>query len=292
MLIDHIEQAENVSLKEFSSIRIGGRAKRIFFPKDEEEVRIILRESLERGVMTFPIGLGSNVIFSDSDLKHFFISTNNLKNYAIRQVNDEYYIDMLAGMSFKTIVSIVKKLNLEGFENLSGIPATIGGAVYMNAGAYGTEIMDLVQKVYWLDEKGDMVVFYHEDIIRSYRYSQFQEGGFIYRVIIKLKKSKKNIKKVIKEHLLERNRKQPLDLPTSGSTYKNPLPYYAGKLLEEAGFKGRRIGNVGFSSKHANFLVNYGDGKFADLMRLLEEAEEAVFKSTGIELEREVRIVE
>lgn len=287
-----IEKAENISLKEFTTIKIGGTARHVFFPKDEEEVRRLILMAKDEGKQIFPLGLGSNVIFSDRVHDHIFISTKNLKQYAIRQVDDEFYIDMLAGVSFKTIVQIVKKYNLEGFENLSGIPATIGGAVCMNAGAYGSEIMDIVEKVFWFDERGDLIEFFNEDIIRSYRYSQFQEGGFIYRVIIKLKKTKKNIKEVIKQHLLDRNRKQPLDLPTSGSTYKNPLPFFAGKLLEEAGFKGKRIGDIGFSSKHANFLVNYGEAKFKDLLKLLNQAEDEVFKNTGIKLEREVKIVE
>lgn len=287
-----IEKKENISLKNFNTIKIGGVAKHIFFPKNDEEISYLIREAKERGKQIFPLGLGSNVIFSDGTLEHFFISSKNLKEYSMRQVNDEFYIDMLAGVSFKTIVQIVKRYNLEGFENLSGIPATIGGAVCMNAGAYGTEIMDIVEKVYWLDEKGEMIEFYNEDIIRSYRYSQFQEGGFVYRVIIKLRKSKKDIKNIIRNHLFERNKKQPLDLPTSGSTYKNPLPYYAGKLLEDAGFKGKRIGDIGFSEKHANFLVNYGNATFKDLITLLEEAEDTVYKNTGIKLEREVRIVE
>lgn len=287
-----IEKAENVSLKEFTTIKIGGTAKHVFFPKDEEEVRRLILMAKDEGKQIFPIGLGSNVIFSDGVHDHIFISTKNLKRYAIRQVDDEFYIDMLAGVSFKTIVQIVKKYSLEGFENLSGIPATIGGAVCMNAGAYGSETMDIVEKVFWFDENGDLIEFFNEDIIRSYRYSQFQEGGFIYRVIIRLKRTKRNIREVIRQHLLDRNKKQPLDLPTSGSTYKNPLPFYAGKLLEEAGFKGKRIGDIGFSHKHANFLVNYGDAKFSDLMTLLSLAEDEVFKNTGIKLEREVKIVE
>lgn len=287
-----IEKEENISLKNFNTIKIGGIAKNIFFPKNKEDVSYIIKKARDKGKQIFPLGLGSNVIFSDGVLEHFFISSRNLKDYSIKQIKDEFYIDMLAGVSFKTIVQIVKRYNLEGFENLSGIPATIGGAVCMNAGAYGSQIMDIVEKVYWIDEDGEMVEFYNKDIIYSYRYSQFQEKGFIYRVVIKLRESKSNIDNIIKNHLIERNKKQPLDLPTSGSTYKNPFPYYAGKLLEDAGFKGKRIGDIGFSEKHANFLVNYGNATFKDLIKLLEDAEYSVYKETGIKLDREVRIVE
>lgn len=287
-----IEKAENVSLKEFTTIKIGGTAKHIYFPKDEEETRKLILMARDRGGHIFPIGLGSNVIFSDKVHHNIFISTKNLKRYSITQVGDDVYLDLLAGVSFKTIVQLVKKYNLEGFENLSGIPATIGGAVCMNAGAYGSEIMDIVERVFWFDDDGNLVESSNQEITRSYRYSQFQEGGFIYRVIIRLRKTEKNIEERIKQHLLDRNKKQPLDLPTSGSTYKNPLPLYAGRLLEEAGFKGKRIGDIGFSYKHANFLVNYGDAKFGDLVELLYQAEEEVYQKTGIRLEREVKIVE
>ncbi|MEZ0323297.1 MAG: UDP-N-acetylmuramate dehydrogenase [Hydrogenothermaceae bacterium] len=290
--ISDIEKLEDVSLKDFCTIRIGGYAKHIFFPKNEEEVAVLYKEALYQGKKVVPLGLGSNVIFSDDILTYFFIHSKNLKNMYIKQIGNDFYLDMEAGVSFKQIVEVVKKYNLEGFENLSGIPATIGGAVCMNAGAYGSEIMDIVERVYWISEEGDSIEYSKEDISYSYRYTQFQEGGFVYRVIIKLKKSDKDIKSLIKQHLLDRNKKQPLNLPTSGSTYKNPLPYYAGQLLEKHGFKGKRVGDVGFSQKHANFLVNYGNGKFEDLIKLLEEAEKVIFEKEGIELEREVKIVE
>ncbi|MEJ5172221.1 MAG: UDP-N-acetylmuramate dehydrogenase [Hydrogenothermaceae bacterium] len=290
--INDIDKVEDVSLKDFCTIRIGGYAKHIFFPKNEEEVILLCREALNKGKKVIPLGLGSNVIFSDGVLTHFFIHSKNLKNLSIKQLGDDFYLDMGAGVSFKQIIEVVKKYNLEGFENLSGIPATIGGAVCMNAGAYGSEIMDVVERVYWVSEEGDSIEYSKEDISYSYRYSQFQEGGFIYRVIIKLKKSERDVKSLIKQHLLDRNKKQPLDLPTSGSTYKNPLPHYAGQLLEKHGFKGKRVGDVGFSEKHANFLVNYGNARFEDLLKLLEEAEKVIFDREGIELEREVRIIE
>lgn len=290
--IDDIEKLENVPLKEFNTIKIGGIAKRIFFPRDKQEVAILFKEAKERNKTVYPLGLGSNVIFKDGILDHFFISSKFLKDIFVKQVGNDFYIDAGSGVSFKTMVDLVKKRNLEGFENLSGIPATIGGAVCMNAGAYGSQIMDIVERVYWISEEGESVEFSKEDINYSYRYTQFQDGGFIYRVVIKLKKSTKDIRSIIKSHLLDRNKKQPLDLPTSGSTYKNPFPQYAGYLLEKNGFKGKRIGDIGFSEKHANFLVNYSRASFSDLMKLLDMAERSIFENEGIKLEREVKIVE
>lgn len=287
---EKIENIKNFSLKDFCTIKIGGTGKVVYFPKNEEEVKILINEYGIENI--FPLGIGSNLIFSDGFVNKIFIHTKNLKAYEVIKEDEDFYLILQAGVSFKTINNIVKKYNLEGFENLSGIPATVGGAVAMNAGAYGSEIFDIVEAVWWIDKNGNTIYSEKKDISYSYRYSQFLKGGFVYKVKLKLKKSDKNISSIIKQHLLDRNKKQPLDLPTAGSTYKNPKGSYAGKLLEEAGLKGYRIGGIGFSQKHANFLVNYGDAKYQDLIKLLDFAEKKVEEKFGINLEREVKIVE
>ncbi|HIE58590.1 MAG TPA: UDP-N-acetylmuramate dehydrogenase [Hydrogenothermaceae bacterium] len=283
---------ENIKLSNFSTIKIGGVAKKVYFPENLEDIVYLIKLSQDTNKKLIPIGIGSNLIFKDGFLDYIFVSTKCLKDLNLRQSGEYIYINVQAGVSFKTLVNIVKKYNLEGFENLSGIPASIGGAVAMNAGAYGSEIFDIVEEVYWINNKAELIVSKKEDIKYSYRYSQFQEEGFVYKVILKLKKSNKDISKIIKNHLIERNKKQPLNLPTTGSTYKNPEGNFAGYLLEKIGFKGKKIGDIGFSEKHANFLVNYKDAKFKDLKKLLEIAEEKVKKEFNINLEREVKIIE
>lgn len=283
---------ENIKLSNFSTIKIGGVAKKVYFPENLEDIVYLIKLSQDTNKILIPIGIGSNLIFKDGFLDYIFVSTKCLKDLNLRQSGEYIYINVQAGVSFKTLVNIVKKYNLEGFENLSGIPASIGGAVAMNAGAYGSEIFDIVEEVYWINNKAELIVSKKEDIKYSYRYSQFQEEGFVYKVILKLKKSNKDISKIIKNHLIERNKKQPLNLPTTGSTYKNPEGNFAGYLLEKIGFKGKKIGDIGFSEKHANFLVNYKDAKFKDLKKLLEIAEEKVKKEFNINLEREVKIIE
>ncbi|WP_028951124.1 UDP-N-acetylmuramate dehydrogenase [Sulfurihydrogenibium subterraneum] len=285
-----IEHLKNFSLKDFCTIKVGGTGKVVFFPKNTEEISFLIKEYGIKNI--FPLGIGSNLIFSDGFIDRVFIHSKNLKHYEITQKNDTFYLTLEAGVSFKTINNIVKKYNLEGFENLSGIPATVGGAVAMNAGAYGSEIFDILEEVWWIDKNGNLIHSKKQDIKHSYRYSQFQEEGFVYKAKIKLKKSDKDIFQVIKQHLLDRNKKQPLDLPTAGSTYKNPPQTYAGKLIEQVGLKGYRINDIGFSSKHANFLVNYKDARFEDLINLLQLAEKKVYETFGIKLEREVKIVE
>lgn len=288
--MNNIQNIKNFSLKEFCTIKVGGVGKVVYFPRNVEEISNLIKEFSMENI--FPLGIGSNLIFSDGFIDKVFIHSKNLKSYEVIQENEYFYLILEAGVSFKTVSNIVKKYNLEGFENLSGIPATIGGAVAMNAGAYGSEIFDVVEEVWWIDKSGNLIHSKKDEIEYSYRHSQFQKEGFVYKVKIKLKKSDKNISHLIKQHLLDRNKKQPLDLPTAGSTYKNPPGNFAGKLLEESGLKGFRIGDIGFSQKHANFLVNYGNAKYEDLIKLLTLAEKKVYEKFGIKLEREVKIVE
>ncbi len=287
-----IEKETSVDLSRFSTIKIGGTGKEIYFPKNPEEISYLIKKSFDENRKLVPIGIGSNLIFKDGILNHLFVSTKNLKKIQIEEKGKYVYITAEAGVSFKQIVELVKKYNLEGFENLSGIPASVGGAVAMNAGAFGTEIFDILKEVHWINSEGRLVISKKEEIKHSYRYTQFQKEGFVYRATIILKKSEKDIKQIIKNHLLERNKKQPLNLPTSGSTYKNPNEAPAGYLLEKAGFKGKKIGDIGFSQKHANFLVNYGNATYSQLIKLLQNAENTVKTLFNVQLEREVKIVE
>jgi len=288
MILKTIEHQENIDLRNFCTIKVGGKGKIVYFPKDHKEISILIKEHDN----IYPLGIGSNLIFSDGVVNKVFVHSKNLKKYEIENQNDIFYITAEAGVSFKTVVSVVKKYNLEGFENLSGIPATVGGATAMNAGAYGSEIFDLIEEVWWIDREGRLNHSKKEEIKYSYRYSQFQNEGFVYKVKLKLRKSDKNISENIKNHLLDRNNKQPLDLPTAGSTYKNPPGTYAGKLIEAVGLKGYKINDIGFSEKHANFLVNYKNAKFKDLIKLLELAERKVSDEFNINLEREVKIID
>ncbi len=291
-ILSSIEYSENVDLRQFCTIKIGGIGTKVYFPKDIYQISDLLKESNYQNKPVFPLGIGSNVIFKDGKIDKFFIHSKNLKKFNYWENGEYFYVEAEAGVSFKTIVNFVKKYNLEGFENLSGIPATIGGAVAMNAGAFGSEIFDLIEEITWIDKEGNIFRSKKSEIEFSYRYTQFQKDSFVYSAILKLKKSNKNISEIIKNHLLERNKKQPLDKPTSGSTFKNPSNYSAGYLLEKSGLKGKRINDIGFSEKHSNFLVNYGNAKFKDLIQLLEHAEKSVLDNFNINLEREIKIVE
>jgi len=287
-----IDKEKNVDLSKLCTIKIGGKAKTIYLPQTVDEVKNLLIESAGGDKQFIPIGTGSNTVFSDGILDHIFVSTKKLKKYKIREKNGYFYIDAQAGVNFKTILFLVKKYNLEGFEYLSGIPASIGGAVVMNAGAFGSQISDIIHQVEWIDEKGEIHLLSREEINFGYRKSPFQKKGFVFSAVIKLKKSKKNISFFIKKHLEDRNKRQPLDKPTSGSTFKNPPQKSAGYLLEKVGLKGYRVGNVSFSDKHANFLINLGGGRYRELKELVELAEKRVGEFYQIKLEKEIKIVE
>ena len=286
---------EFVDLSKFCTIKIGGRAKKIYFPKSIKDIIYLQKKSKDENKKFIPIGIGSNVIFKDGLREDIFVSTYYLKKINIWNEEDIFFIEAEAGVSFKQIVNIVKKLNLEGFENLSGIPATVGGATVMNAGAYGSEIFDIIEKVYWLDNNNELRISTKSEIEYSYRKTQFQNEGFVYKVVLKLKKTDKNISEIIRKHLLDRNKKQPLNLPTGGSTFKNIFKenkvIAAGYLLDRVGLKGYRIGNVGFSEKHANFTVNYGDGKFKEFKKLIDEAKKRVKEEFNIDLDLEMKIL-
>ncbi|WP_457643133.1 UDP-N-acetylmuramate dehydrogenase [Persephonella sp.] len=287
-----VHYEELVDLSRLCTIKVGGKAKKVYFPENIEQVKQLITQSVEENKRFVPLGVGSNTVFADGVLDHIFVSTKKLKKLQIIKKDRYFFITAEAGVSFKTIVSVVKKYNLEGFEYLSGIPASIGGAVVMNAGAFGSQISDILEEVVWIDMEGNVHRLPASTIDFGYRTSPFQKGGFVYSAVLKLKQSERNISSVIKKHLEERNRKQPLDLPTSGSTFKNPPEKPAGYLLERAGMKGFRIGGMAFSEKHANFLVNLGGGRFKDLKELIETAERRVGELYQIKLEREIRIVE
>ena len=313
-----VDFEENVSLSKFCTIRIGGTAKRLYFPRNVDDVIFLQKKAQDENKRFIPIGIGSNIIFKDGLRDEIFFSTYYLKGLNIVDNNGNVFIEAEAGVSFKQIVSIVKKFNLEDFENLSGIPATVGGAVVMNAGAFGSETYNILEKVFWVDSKGNLIVSDKSQIRYGYRWTQFQNEGFVYKAVFRLNKSDKNIAEIIKKHLIDRNRKQPLNLPTGGSTFKNVLldkNYLksdrlkdslkniklsgentkillpAGYLLDKSGLKGYRIGDVGFSEKHANFTVNYGNGKFSDFERLINIAKEKVKSNFGIELKLEMKII-
>ncbi|AAC06751.1 UDP-N-acetoenolpyruvoylglucosamine reductase [Aquifex aeolicus VF5] len=201
-------------------------------------------------------------------------------------------MEAFAGTPLKDLIRFSVKENIRNFYKLLGFPASVGGAVSMNAGAFGVEISDFLKEVYFVDWEGKLQKAKRDELSFSYRKSPFPELGIVYKVVFELGKSEENILPKYEKIRRIRKEKQPINFPTSGSTFKNPKGNFAGKLLEEVSLKGFRLKNVGFSEKHANFLVNYGGGTFSEVVDLINIAKERVYENFGIVLEEEVKLIE
>ncbi len=281
----HIALAE--PLGKYTSFRIGGPADYYLEPADKRDTAEIVAY-LQRGAVPFlVIGRGSNLLVSDEGVRGAVMNFES-GLHAIRSEGDLVLVD--AGMTLARFVDFCIQRGLQGVEMLPGIPGTIGGAIMMNAGAYGGEISDHLVDVEVLRE-GRIVRVPKAEAGFSYRRSGFS-GDIILGASFRLPAGDMaQTMKTRRELLLKRNQSQPLNLPNSGSMFKNPAGTHAAKLIEEAGLKGTRIGNAQISEKHANFIVNLGGATARDVLGLIEAARASVLARTGIRLELEVRLV-
>ncbi len=282
---------KNFPLKERTTIKIGGVAEIFFVPRSVEE----LKKHLPQLVRNYPhyfLGGGSNTIFGN--FKGVVISSELLKGYKVLSETPEgVLLEVFSGTPLRELMKFSIEGNFCGLETLFGIPRiTIGGAVAMNAGAYGREISQTVKGVYYVEPStGEEIL--EENPLFGYRSSPFPSKGFITKVLLHLERCKCDLRGKIRELNLKRRKSQPLEFPTSGSTFKNPSGDYAGKLLQAVGLKGfctKR--GLCFSKKHANFLVNVEKkATLEDTLELINLAKERVWKEFGIRLEEEVKIV-
>lgn len=278
-----MEKKCNVSLKEYSYILCGGEAREMFFPETEDEVLEILKKRNE----IFVIGKGSNVLFSDGMVEKTLINLKKMNK--IKSIGD-LTVRVQSGLRFINLINYMKKNNYTGLEKIAGIPGTVGGLSYMNAGAYGVEIFDCIERIRFVDEKFEIRELKKEDINHSYRTSEIKEKSWIVLEIeFKFEKGFK-IKEVY-ERLMSRKEKQPLNYPNLGSIFKNPKGFYAGQLIEELGLKGFGVGGAKISEKHANFIINYDNAKSADVIELIRYIKEKVKKVYNIDLEEEIILV-
>ncbi len=280
---------KNVSLREYTTIKIGGKAKYLAKPRSERELIDCVRWAADKGLSVFILGRGANTIMGDFD--GLVINTRNLTKIQIREEKEGFYVRAQCGVPLWELVKLALSENLEGIYKLGGFPATVGGAVAMNAGAFGYEIKDNLASVKFLGWDLEIYTGCNEDFSFSYRSSPFPELGLVLSVEFFFRRSPKSVKQEYERIRQKRIMTQPINMPTSGSTFKNPAGDYAGRLLEMVGMKGYRVGDVAFSNFHANFLVNLGEASFHDVIRILEEAKKRVYETFGIVLEEEVRLV-
>ncbi|WP_069648934.1 UDP-N-acetylmuramate dehydrogenase [Caloranaerobacter ferrireducens] len=277
-------------MKNHTSFKIGGPADILFIPKEVEQISQAVTLCKELDVDYFIMGNGSNLLVSDKGIRGVVIKiSENLSDVRV----EGNKIIAQSGILLSKLSKIALKHSLTGLEFASGIPGSLGGAITMNAGAYGGEMKDVVTLVRCIDEKGEIIEFTNEQMKFSYRSSIIDERELIViEVEMELKKGNyEDIKNYMDELTQKRTSKQPLNLPSAGSTFKRPEGYYAGKLIEDAGLRGLRFGDAQVSEKHCGFVVNLGNATCNDVLDLIKVIQKTVRDKFGVELKTEVKII-
>lgn len=278
-------------LKNHTTFGIGGSCIALIEPREVEDIIEAIKICRENNIKFFVIGNGSNLLVSDEGYNGVIIKLK--KEFSTIKVEGEYVIAK-SGAKLSEVFDVILENSLAGFEFASGIPGTIGGAIYMNAGAYGGEMKDIVETVEVLDmDTFEVKELKNEELEFSYRNSIIQNKNYIVLAIkLKLQKGNKEEIKAIYEDLREkRNSKQPLNFGSAGSTFKRPEGHFASKLIEDAGLKGYHINDAWVSEKHSGFVVNKGNASCKEILELIDHVKNVVFEKFGVKLEMEVKIL-
>ncbi len=280
----------NHPLKDYTTFGIGGEADALLKPTCEQELKNILKINHENGIKTTVIGRGSNLLISDKGIRGAVIVLAD--NYDKIEVDGDI-ITALAGTSLNETALFAIEENLTGMEEISGIPGSIGGAVAMNAGAYGGEIKDICLLVKAFDFEGNEYEFTNTEMNFSYRHSKiFEQDLIVSSASFKLKKGiHDEIVEKYQDYTSRRTSKQPLDRKSAGSTFKRPVGSYASKLIDECGLRGYRKGQCQVSEKHCGFIINVDNATCTDMLAFIEEVSKIVNEKTGFVLEREVKLI-
>ena len=288
--IPNLELKRDVAMSRLTSFRIGGPAACVACPKTEEELAALLKLCAANGVKPVILGAGTNVLAPDAGMDALVIVLKDALE-GMEQLSDTG-IRVMAGVTMSRAAVFAAGLNLGGLEFAHGIPGTIGGGVYMNAGAYGGEIKDVCTRVRIMDMEGEARWISNEEAAFSYRHSAIEDNPWIVVAAeFELKPTpEEEVWAKMKELIGKRRASQPLDMPSAGSAFKRPVGGYAAALIDQTGLKGFRVGGAAVSEKHAGFVVNLGGATAEDVQELLKAVSDKVFDRTGIRLEPEVRI--
>ena len=285
---------ENESMSFHTTFKIGGKAKLFIRVNSKENFRALLLKANELGLRTIIIGNGSNMLVTDDEIDAVFFQLSGGEFDDIELI-DETTIRCGAGVSLIKLCRFALDNSLSGLEFAYGIPACVGGAIFMNSGAYEGEMKNVVVSVSHLTPDGKFVTFDADKLAFSYRNSIYKSNGcYVTDVIIKLSKSnKEEINAKMEDFMSRRRDKQPLEYPSAGSVFKRPnIPNcYAGALIEQCGLKGKTIGGAQVSQKHAGFIINIGGATCRDVLDLIEFTKSTVLKEKGIELEPEILMI-
>ena len=278
----------NESMKKHTTLKVGGNAQCLIEIKDEKSLIDIIDYARKENIPITILGNGSNILVLDSGIKGITLKIHIQK----LEIEDK---KVKIGAGNKVIQTAYKMLenNLSGMEELSGIPGTIGGAIYMNAGANGKEMKDIVSKIIYLDEFGNKKEMLKDQAEFSYRHSIFSKHQYIIlEVTINLQKDKKeNIKERMEKYSNSRKNSQPIEYPNAGSTFKRGNDYITAKLIDECGLKGYRIGGAEVSTKHAGFIINKGNASAQDVLSLVNYVQDKVYERFKKKIQLEMKII-
>ena len=288
--LSDIELRFDEPMSKHTSFRIGGGAEVMAFPKNTGELSEILKTSALLDCKFAILGAGTNVLAPDEGMQGLVVCLKDCLD-GMEQLDDTH-IRVSGGVTMARAAVFAANLGLSGLEFAHGIPGTVGGGVYMNAGAYGGEICQVAETVEVMDMNGDLSERTCEQMKFSYRHSVLEdEGGIVTGVVFRLEKSEpETIREKMKELIGKRTASQPLDLPSAGSAFKRPVGGYAAALIDQAGLKGYQVGGAAISTKHAGFAVNLGGATAADVKQLLRDVSDRVYEHSGIRIEPEIRI--
>lgn len=285
------EVISNAPMSKYTSFKCGGNASLLIIPDSCENLKNIIEFCYSKNISPLIIGNGSNLLVTDGGIDGVVIKIGS-KTSKIELI-DETTIYCEAGASMKSLCMFALENSLSGLEFAYGIPGTVGGAVYMNAGAYGGEMKDVLFSVNHIDKNGNIGELIKEELDLSYRHSAYTDNGYtILSAILKLKKADKaEIKKSMDDKLRRRKEKQPLEYGSAGSTFKRPAGYFAGALIEQSGLKGYTVGGAQVSEKHAGFVINKNGATATDVITLIRDVQDKVYEKFGVKLETEVKII-
>lgn len=291
-LLPEIELLENEPMSRHTTFRIGGPARWMFCPRTAQEATQVLKLCHEKGIRPFFLGNGSNLLVSDRGYGGVVLSTAKLEQTLRLEEDTAIYVN--SGVLLSKLANFAADHSLTGLEFASGIPGSVGGAVRMNAGAYGGEVSRVLERVDYLDPAGRLCWATAAECDFSYRRSAFcKQPWLITGALFRLEPGEEaEIRGEMAELSRRRREKQPLEYPSAGSTFKRPQEYFAAALIEECGLKGFQVGGAQVSEKHSGFVINRGGATCADVLALMDQVTAKVLDRTGVKLEAEVEILQ
>jgi len=284
-----IAHAEREPMCYHTSFKIGGNADIMAFPKSIAEVEMLIKWCKQDDIPYFILGRGTNILVSDKGIEGIVIKMSGLQDMTVEGTT----ITVQCGANLSTVANVALKAGLSGMEFASGIPGTVGGAVFMNAGAYGGEMCQIVRSCRYITAIGEIKTATREELEFSYRTSRFSStDDVILEVSLELvPENPVAIKEKMDDFNNRRKQKQPLDMPSAGSTFKRPPGFFAGQLIEECGLRGFSIGGAQVSQKHCGFVVNTGNATCQDVVDLIKAVSDIVYQKKNVHLMPEVRVL-